>query len=187
MKRSSICAATSTLATFVPSETVHSLSFRSLPAPWVLELVRMVICEVFPYHPAILLTHFSAILIGALAYNLAEAIAALVRGDALPSVQFSETSIVDGSVQAVGKSGVRVFETLPTWNGTDLNTLCPGAPTPIQVTDDIPFVGQTTDELVSQIEEAKQAKEAAESDKVTLQAEKEKLEAQLIDSDIQIG
>ena len=63
--------------------------------------------------------------IGALAYNLAEAMAALIRGEALPSLQFTETSItsdgLEGSLQAVGKSGVRAFEKLPTWNGTDLN------------------------------------------------------------------
>ena len=57
--------------------------------------------------------------IGVLAYNLAEAMAAIIRGEALPSIQFSETSIAahgsaDGSVQAVGRSGVRAFEKLPT-------------------------------------------------------------------------
>jgi hypothetical protein len=37
-----------------------------------------------------------------------------------------------GIVQAVGKSGVCAFEKLPTWNGTDLNQLCPGgSSTPI--------------------------------------------------------
>ncbi len=84
--------------------------------------------------------------IGALAYNLAEAIAAITRGEALPSLQFSETSITahggaDGSLQAVGKSGVRAFKKLPTWNGTDLNLLCPGSSTPIQICDDIPVDG----------------------------------------------
>jgi len=78
--------------------------------------------------------------IGALAYNLAEAISALIRGEALPSLQFSHTPITDnGSVQAVGKSGVRVFEKLPIWNGTDLNELCPGSSVPIQIRDDIPL------------------------------------------------
>ena len=57
--------------------------------------------------------------IGVLAYNLAEAMAAIIRGEALPSIQFSETSITahgsaDGSVQAVGRSGVHAFEKLPT-------------------------------------------------------------------------
>jgi hypothetical protein len=57
--------------------------------------------------------------IGILAYNLAEAMAAIIRGEALPSIQFSETSIAahgsaDGSIQAVGRSGVRAFEKLPT-------------------------------------------------------------------------
>jgi hypothetical protein len=57
--------------------------------------------------------------IGVLAYNLAEAMAAIIRGEALPSIQFSETSIAahgsaDGSIQAVGRSGVRAFEKLPT-------------------------------------------------------------------------
>ena len=83
--------------------------------------------------------------IGAVSYNLAEAMAAIIRGEALPSIQFSETSIAahggtDGSVQAVGKSGVRAFEKLPMWNGTDLNLLCPGSSTPIQIRDDIPLM-----------------------------------------------
>ena len=80
--------------------------------------------------------------IGAVSYNLAEAMAAIIRGEALPSIQFSETSMggTDGSVQALGKSGVRVFEKLPTWNGTDLNQLCPGSSTPIQIRDDIPLM-----------------------------------------------
>ena len=57
--------------------------------------------------------------IGVLAYNLAEAMAAIIRGEALSSIQFSDTSIAahgsaDGSVQAVGRSGVRTFEKLPT-------------------------------------------------------------------------
>ena len=48
-----------------------------------------------------------------------EAMAAIIRGEALPSIQFSETSIAahgsaDGSVQAVGRTGVRAFEKLPT-------------------------------------------------------------------------
>lgn len=69
---------------------------------------------------AFLVVPFSAstlgVRIGALAYNLAEAIAALIRGEPLPSIQFSQVAItsdgtsVDGGVQAVGKSGVRVFE-----------------------------------------------------------------------------
>ena len=54
--------------------------------------------------------------IGALAYNLAEAMAAIIRGEALPSIQFSETSIgsADWGAQAVGRSGVVAFEKLPT-------------------------------------------------------------------------
>mmetsp|Transcript_17633 Transcript_17633/g.51336 ORF Transcript_17633/g.51336 Transcript_17633/m.51336 type:complete len:469 (-) Transcript_17633:414-1820(-) len=87
--------------------------------------------------------------IGALAYNLAEAMAALIRGEALPSLQFSQTSlaaggVVDGSVQAVGKSGVRVFEKLPTWNGTNLDEFCPGSSSGIQIRDDIPLTDTTT-------------------------------------------
>ena len=104
---------------------------------------------------AFLVVPFSAstlgVRIGALAYNLAEAIAAITRGEALPSLQFSETSIAahggaDGSLQAVGKSGVRAFEKLPTWNGTDLNLLCPGSSTPIQIRDDIPLMATGSEE-----------------------------------------
>ena len=75
--------------------------------------------------------------IGALAGNLAEAFAALVRGAPLPSLQFTPTSIADDgtstSAQALGRSGARVYETLPVWNGTDLNKLCPGANVAFQV------------------------------------------------------
>ena len=52
--------------------------------------------------------------IGSLSYNLAEAFAALIRGEALPTLQFTETSIADdgtsSSLQALSKSGARVFE-----------------------------------------------------------------------------
>lgn len=82
--------------------------------------------------------------IGALAYNLAEAMAALIRGEALPSLQFSQTSIsaagvADDSLQALGKSGVRVYEKLPIWNGNNLDEFCPGSSTPLQIRDDIPL------------------------------------------------
>jgi hypothetical protein len=104
---------------------------------------------------AFLVVPFSAttlgVRIGAVSYNLAEAMAAIIRGEALPSIQFSETSIAahggtDGSVQAVGKSGVRAFEKLPMWNGTDLNQLCPGSSAPIQIRDDIPLMSTASAE-----------------------------------------
>ena len=89
--------------------------------------------------------------IGALAYNLAEVIAAITCREALPTLKFSKTSIAahggaDGSLQAVGKSGVRAFEKLPTWNGTDLNLLCPGSSIPIQIRDDIPLMATGSEE-----------------------------------------
>ena len=81
--------------------------------------------------------------IGALAYNLAEAFAALVRGESVPSLQFTETSIADdgtpSSAQALSRSGARVFRKLPVWNGTDLDVLCPGSNVDIQIRDDIPL------------------------------------------------
>ena len=86
--------------------------------------------------------------IGALAYNLAEAMAALIRGEALPSLQFSQTSIsaagvADDSLQALGKSGVRVYEKLPIWDGINLDEFCPGSSTPLQIRDDIPLAMST--------------------------------------------
>eukprot|EP00587_Corethron_hystrix_P009309 CAMPEP_0113301502 /NCGR_PEP_ID=MMETSP0010_2-20120614/2709_1 /TAXON_ID=216773 ORGANISM="Corethron hystrix, Strain 308" /NCGR_SAMPLE_ID=MMETSP0010_2 /ASSEMBLY_ACC=CAM_ASM_000155 /LENGTH=367 /DNA_ID=CAMNT_0000155145 /DNA_START=1266 /DNA_END=2369 /DNA_ORIENTATION=+ /assembly_acc=CAM_ASM_000155 len=67
--------------------------------------------------------------IGSLAYNLAEAIVALANGEALSSVDFTETIITnDGNAgkQALGSSGARVYTRLPVWNGTDLEEFCPG-------------------------------------------------------------
>jgi iron complex transport system substrate-binding protein len=86
--------------------------------------------------------------IGSLAYNLAEAMAALIRGTPVPSLQFTYTSITnpEGNVEAqtVGKSGVRVYDKLPIWNGTDLNELCEGSNVPIQIREDLPLA--TTDD-----------------------------------------
>ena len=61
--------------------------------------------------------------IGSLAFNLAEAMTALIQGDALPSLEFSTEN---GRV--LGKSGVRVMEKLPMWNGTDLDEYVPALP-----------------------------------------------------------
>jgi len=92
--------------------------------------------------------------IGALAYNLAEAFTAIVQGDALPSLQFTPTSIADdgsdSSPQVLAKSGIRVFDSLPTWNGTDLNELCPGSNTGVQIREDIPLA--SAEELAEQVE-----------------------------------
>lgn len=74
--------------------------------------------------------------IGSLAYNLAEAIDALAHSQTLSSVQFSPISITsdgDEGSQAVANSGVKVYTRLPVWNGTDLETFCPGSTTPIQI------------------------------------------------------
>lgn len=62
--------------------------------------------------------------LGAAAYNMAEAIAALARGKPLNSLEF--TANEDAS-EAVSLSGLKVWTTLPTWNGTDLETFCPGS------------------------------------------------------------
>ena len=84
-----------------------------------------------------------------LAFNLAEAMTALIQGEALPSLEFSTEN---GRV--LGKSSVRVMEKLPMWNGTDLDELCPGSSSPIQLRDDIPLdeafelqIGELQDEL----------------------------------------
>ncbi len=92
--------------------------------------------------------------IGALAYNLAEAMAALIRGEALPSLQFSQTSIspagvADDSLQALGKSGVRVYEKLPIWNGNNLDEFCPGSSVPIQIRDDTPLMAMSANSEIS--------------------------------------
>jgi hypothetical protein len=86
---------------------------------------------------------------GAVAYNLAEAVAALTRNESLPSVSFSEVSITasggdegdEGSQQAVSKSGVKVYTRLPVFNGTSLETFCPGTTTQVQVRDVQPDTG----------------------------------------------
>ena len=70
--------------------------------------------------------------IGALAYNLAEAMVALARNIPISQIDFSEVSITaDGDVggQGVAKSGVRVYTRLPFFNGTDLEGFCPGTST----------------------------------------------------------
>ena len=70
--------------------------------------------------------------IGALAYNLAEAMVALSRNIPISQIDFSQISITaDGDVggQGVAKSGVRVYTRLPIFNGTDLEDFCPGSST----------------------------------------------------------
>ncbi len=68
--------------------------------------------------------------LGAAAYNMAEAMAALARGKPLNSLEF--TASEDAS-EAVSLSGLKVWKTLPSWNGTDLNTFCPGSPKNIEL------------------------------------------------------
>ena len=70
--------------------------------------------------------------IGALAYNLAEAMVALARNVPLSQIDFSQISITaDGDVggQGVARSGVRVYTRLPIFNDTDLEDFCPGTST----------------------------------------------------------
>ena len=113
--------------------------------------------------------------IGALAYNLAEAFTAIVQGEALPSLQFTPTSIADdgsdSSPQVIAKSGIRVFDALPTWNGTDLNELCPGSNTGVQIREDIPLA--SAEELAAQVE--------------TLAAEKVTLENKVNDANVKVS
>jgi len=111
--------------------------------------------------------------IGSLAFNLAEAMTALIQGEALPSLEFSTEN---GRV--LGKSGVRVMEKLPMWNGTDLDELCPGSSTPIQLRDDIPLdeafelqIGELQDELDEKnkvLQDTIKEKEALEVEKAEL-------------------
>ena len=62
--------------------------------------------------------------LGAAAYNMAEAMGALARGKPLNALEFTQNA--DAS-EAVSLSGLKVWTTLPTWNGTDLETFCPGS------------------------------------------------------------
>ena len=65
--------------------------------------------------------------IGALAYNLAEAMDAIVRGKPLPSIDFTNVVSPGGEgEQAVTNSGVKAYTKLPTYEGTDLEVFCPG-------------------------------------------------------------
>ncbi|KAL7536151.1 hypothetical protein ACHAWF_005376 [Thalassiosira exigua] len=117
--------------------------------------------------------------IGALSYNLAEGFAALVKGEALPSLQFTDTSLADdgsdSSPQALSKAGARVFEKLPVWNGTDLNEFCPGSNVDIQIRDDIPL--KSIEEALQEINDLGAQVEEAQS-KATNQAQKnEELQA----------
>ena len=78
--------------------------------------------------------------IGSLAFNLAEAVTAMVNNAPLSSVQFTEISLTEqgtsGATIALGKSGAKVYTRLPIFNGVDLETFCPGGSSKIFVTDD---------------------------------------------------
>lgn len=67
---------------------------------------------------------------GALAYNFAEAMASLARGVPLNALQFS---VDEETLEATSLSGAKVWTTLPTYDGIDLNTFCPGVPKAINV------------------------------------------------------
>lgn len=66
--------------------------------------------------------------IGSHAFNLAEAVTAMVNNRTLSSVEFSEISF-EGGTQAQGKSGAKVYTRLPVVNGVDLANTCPGGRT----------------------------------------------------------
>jgi len=68
--------------------------------------------------------------LGAAAYNMAEAMAALARGKPLNALEFTEDP---EAAEAVSLSGLKVWTTLPTWNGTDLENYCPGSPKNIEI------------------------------------------------------
>ena len=70
--------------------------------------------------------------IGSLAFNLAEAVTALVRNEPLSALQFTEVSLEASNdeeafgVEALGKSGSIVYTRLPVYGNVDLETFCPG-------------------------------------------------------------
>ena len=71
--------------------------------------------------------------LGALAYNFAEAMAALARGTPLNALQF--TVDPDGS-EATSTSGAKVWtDVLPRFGDIDLEEVCPGKPKKIEVKD----------------------------------------------------
>jgi len=82
--------------------------------------------------------------LGAAAYNMAEAIAALARGKPLNALEFTQN---ENATEASSLSGLKVWTTLPTWNGTDLETFCPGSPKNIEirVVSDAEEMGLETD------------------------------------------
>ena len=82
--------------------------------------------------------------IGSLAFNLAEAMTGLIQGEALPSLEFSTEN---GRV--LGKSGVRVMEKLPMWNGTDLDGYVPALPRQSNLETTSPSMKPLSSRLVS--------------------------------------
>jgi len=76
--------------------------------------------------------------VGALAFNLAEAFAALKRRQPLPALEFSLVNVPianGGGSMASTLSGLKVFDTLPTFEGTNLETTCPGSALNLQFAD----------------------------------------------------
>lgn len=86
--------------------------------------------------------------VGSVAYNLAEAMVALVREDSpLPAVEFSNVSIASdsgGGFQAITRSGVKVYTRLPIVNGVDLDQVCPGSSANLEIRDVDPVTFQAT-------------------------------------------
>ena len=68
--------------------------------------------------------------LGATAYNMAEAVASLARGKPLNALEFT---LNEEAHEAVSLSGLKVWTTLPTWNGTDLETFCPGSTKTLEI------------------------------------------------------
>ena len=75
--------------------------------------------------------------IGSLAFNLAEAVTALVENGSLSPVQFTEVTLADQDAkEALGKSGAIVYTRLPIVESVDLETFCPGGQSNIFIADD---------------------------------------------------
>lgn len=83
--------------------------------------------------------------LGAAAYNMAEAIAALTRGSYLNALEFTQNSETS---EAVSLSGLKVWTTLPTWNGTDLETFCPGPHKNIDILNKTEIAMRKKEEIV---------------------------------------
>lgn len=122
------------------------LSIISLHYRWIKTLnLLFVLCVVVEklnqtcHHPisrelravqnrAFLTVPFSAstigVRVGSVAFNMAEAMAALARGRPLPLVEVSDVTLSGDTVEL--ESGLKVFQKLPMVGNVDLDAFCPG-------------------------------------------------------------